>query len=49
MTPTCEFCEQEIFADCDCPRFCMVCKGIHRPSEDRDPDDLVDAALVDLD
>jgi hypothetical protein len=46
--PNCEFCGDEIFS-CDCPTFCMVCEGIHRPSEDCDLGDLLDAGLEGLD
>jgi hypothetical protein len=49
MTPTCEFCGEEIFADCDCPKFCLACEGIHRPSEQCAADDIIDAGLADLD
>jgi hypothetical protein len=48
MTPTCEFCELELFENCDCARFCSVCKVAHPPSAACDPDDLINAELEDL-
>jgi hypothetical protein len=46
--PYCEFCHKNIFV-CDCPRRCLVCEAVHKPSEDCRTEDLLDVALDDLD
>jgi hypothetical protein len=47
--PLCEFCGHPILTACDCPRRCPLCEVVHCPSEDCDVDDLLDAALDDID